>query len=112
MLGTILDVTFPSPTITKSLSSADQPSSRFEMAEMENVSWSRRDLGEKGFFCPGSPLCSPFRGEIFFAQLIRLDGKRRIGLERGWSMEDGIGALSRPSLRQNSSAENPSSRFS
>ena len=57
MLGTILDVTFPSPTITKSLSSADQPSSRFEMAEMENVSWSRRDLHcqeeeRRNFFAP------------------------------------------------------------
>ena len=65
MLGTILDVTFPSPTITKSLSSADQPSSRFEMAEMENVSWSRRDLGEKDFFAPALYFAHRSGGRLF-----------------------------------------------
>ena len=77
---------------------------------MENVSWSRRDLHcqeeEKRNFLPRLSTLLTVQGMTFLAQLIRLDGKRRIGLERGWSMEDDeIGALSRPSLRQNSSAE-------
>ena len=55
---------FSFPTITKSLSSADQPSSRFEMAEMENVSWSKRDLGEKDFLPRLSPLLT-VQGEDF-----------------------------------------------
>ena len=69
MLGTILDVTFPSPTIIKSQSSTDQPSSRFEMVEMENVSWSRRDLHcqeeEKRNFLPRLSTLLTVQGEDF-----------------------------------------------
>ena len=78
---------FSFPTITKSLSSADQPSSRFEMAEMENVSWSRRDLGEKDFFAPALYFAHRSGGRLFLRSSSASMGKG--GLDWRGGMEYG-----------------------
>ena len=76
--------------------SSNHPSSLcFAMDEMGNVSRSRGDVGrEMENFLPFCSTLLTVQGKTFLTGLIRLDGKRRIGLERGMRRKLGLSSLS------------------